>query len=147
MTAMPLPDPDYQAEFYAGVTLKRGLAWLIDTVLTAILTALILPFTAFTGLFFLPVLYAVVNFLYRWVTLSRSSATPGMQMVAIEFRRGDGGYFDAGIALLHTVGYVLSMAFLFPQLLSIALMIFGGRGQGLTDLVLNTAAINRPSRW
>lgn len=147
MTTMTLPDPDYQADFYVGVTVKRGIAWALDTVLTVILTALILPFTAFTGFFFLPLLFLVVNFLYRWVSLSRASATPGMQMVAMEFRRGDGGYFDPATAFLHTTGYLLSMAFVVPQLLSVALMILGARGQGLTDLVLGSAAINRPSRW
>jgi hypothetical protein len=47
---------------------------------------------------------------------------------------------------LHTLGYTLTIATLLPQLLSIALMLTGARGQGLSDLVLGTVAINRPAR-
>ncbi|MFY9320584.1 MAG: RDD family protein, partial [Lentibacter algarum] len=49
-----LPDPHYQPEFYADVPLKRLISWAIDTVIIVLLVVLILPFTAFTGLFFLP---------------------------------------------------------------------------------------------
>lgn len=142
-----LPDPDYQSEFYDGVPFKRGIAWVIDTILTLILTAIIVPFTAFTALFFLPVLFLMVNTLYRWVSLARSSATPGMRFVAIEFRRADGRVFDGGTALLHTLGYVVSAAFVLPQLLSVAMMLLSPRGQGLTDTVLGTVAINKTARF
>jgi uncharacterized RDD family membrane protein YckC len=147
MFASALPDPEYQSEFYQGVPFKRGMAWIVDTILTLILTAIIVPFTAFTALFFLPVLFLVVNTLYRWVSMSRSSATPGMRLAAIEFRRADGRVFDSGTALLHTLGYVVSMAFVLPQLLSIAMMLLSPRGQGLTDTVLGCVAINRTARF
>jgi hypothetical protein len=35
------------------------------------------------------------------------------------------------------------MAFVIPQLLSVALMMLSRRGQGLTDMVLGSVAINR----
>ena len=57
MNASALPDPEFNADFYAGVPAKRALAWIVDTILTMILTAVIVPFTAFTALFFLPFLY------------------------------------------------------------------------------------------
>ncbi len=57
-----LPDPDLQAEFYADVPLKRALAWIVDMILIALLTTVIVPFTAFTALFFLPVLFLMVSF-------------------------------------------------------------------------------------
>jgi len=142
-----LPDPDLHAEFYAGVAAKRGLAWVVDTLLTVLITALIVPFTAFTALFFLPFLYLVVNALYRWLSLSSGSATPGMRLMAIEFRRFDGARFDTGTAFLHTMGFLISFSMVIPQVVSGALMLFGGRGQGLSDLVLGSVAINRPSRW
>jgi uncharacterized RDD family membrane protein YckC len=141
-----LPDPDFQAEFYADVPLKRGLAWLVDTLLIAILTLVIIPFTAFTALFFLPVLYLCVSFLYRVWALSARSATPGMRLMAIEFRDRSGARFDTATAFLHTLGYSLTIATLLPQLVSIGLMLTGARGQGLSDLVLGTVAINRPAR-
>ncbi|WP_028913887.1 RDD family protein [Pseudorhodobacter ferrugineus] len=147
MFSSALPDPDYQAEFYAGVPFKRGMAWIVDTVLTVILTAIIVPFTAFTALFFLPFLYLIVNLLYRWISLSRSSATPGMRFAAIEFRRSDGRVFDTATAFMHTLGYSLSIAFVLPQVLSIAMMLLGPRGQGLTDTVLGTVALNKTARF
>lgn len=147
MFANALPDPEYNAEFYEGVTAKRGIAWVIDTVLTLILTALIVPFTAFTALFFLPVLFVVVNAVYRWVTISSGSATLGMRMTAIEFRRADGQVFDAGTAFVHTLGYLISASMVLPQVLSVALMMLSPRGQGLTDMVLGSVAINRSARY
>ena len=54
-TAMPgLPDPTTQSQFYDGVLFKRAFAWVIDVVMIAILCLLVLPFTAFTGVFFFP---------------------------------------------------------------------------------------------
>ncbi|WP_050527370.1 RDD family protein [Pseudorhodobacter aquimaris] len=147
MYANTLPDPEYQSEFYEGVALKRGLAWIVDTIFTALITALIVPFTAFTALFFLPLLYLTVNFAYRWMTISGKSATFGMRLAAIEFRRADGRPFDSGTAALHTLGYALSMAFVLPQVLSVIMMVFGPRGQGLSDTVLGTVAINRSARF
>lgn len=141
-----LPDPDRHADFYAGVPAKRALAWGIDTVLIALITALIVPFTAFTALFFLPLLYMAVSFAYRTVTLARGSATPGMRLLSIGFLDRDGRRFDLATAFLHTLGYSLSMAFVMPQIASAVLMLTTARGQGLTDLVLGCVAINRPAR-
>ncbi len=67
-TANPLwglPDPAAKPEFYADVPTKRAIAWVFDTLLIALITAIIVPFTAFTALFFLPVLYMTVGLAYR----------------------------------------------------------------------------------
>lgn len=141
-----LPDPEFQAEFYRDTAVKRALAWAVDTLLVAALTAICVPLTAFIALFFLPLLFLAINVLYRWATLTARSATWGMRLFAIEFRRIDGGRLDPATALLHTLGYTISIAMVLPQILSAALMLFGARGQGLTDLVLGTVAINRPGR-
>ncbi len=142
-----LPDPELHAEFYADVTTKRFMAWVIDTILTVLICAVIVPFTAFTALFFLPALYLVVNLIYRIVTLAGRSATPGMRFMAIEFRDRDGKLFDAGYATLHTLGYAVSVAMVPLQLVSIVLMLISPRGQGLTDHVLGTAAVNRAAQF
>lgn len=139
------PDPERHAAFYQGVLPKRFLAWVLDLVLIGVVTALIVPFTAFTALFFLPVLFLVVGFLYRWTTLSGRSATWGMRLMNIEFLDRNGQRFDGATALLHTLGYSLSMAFVLPQVLSVVLMWLSSRGQGLTDLVLGSVAINSPA--
>ena len=141
MTA--LPDPDRHAEFYSGVAFKRGLAWIVDTLFVTLIVALVALVTALTALLILPLVWLAVGFLYRWVTLSGNSATWGMRLFNIEFLDRYGQRFDAATAFVHTLGYSLSMAFVLPQLLSVALMIISRRGQGLTDMVLGSVAINR----
>jgi len=74
-----LPDPHRSAEFYDGIPTKRLLAWVVDTVLIGLVSVLVLPFTAFTALFFFPALMLVVGFAYRWFTLAGGSATWGMR--------------------------------------------------------------------
>ncbi|MEL6517333.1 MAG: RDD family protein [Pseudomonadota bacterium] len=138
-----LPDPDRASEFYDGVPTKRLVAWIVDILIIGILTAAILPFTAFLGVFFFPFLYAVMSFLYRWVTLARGSATLGMRVMSIEIRNRMGERLDSATAALHTLGYAISVAMAPAQLVSIILMLISSRRQGLTDHVLGTAAINR----
>lgn len=141
-----LPDPVTEAEFYEGVPAKRLFAWVVDVTVIALLTAVAVPFTLFTALFYLPLLYFLIGFLYRWVTISRWSATLGMRFAAIELRADDGGPFDRGTAFLHTAGYAASVAIFPAQLVSIALMLLTDRRQGLTDLVLGSAAVRRAAR-
>ena len=141
-----LPDPDMQAEFYADVPVKRGIAWVIDILLIGLITWVIVLFTAFVGLFFLGFLFLSVGVIYRTVSLANASATPGMRIVAIELRTGQGERFDLVHAGLHTAGYYVSMGMFPLQVVSIILMLTGARGQGLSDLVLGTAAVNRNAR-
>ena len=141
-----LPDPELKPEFYSDVPTKRLIAWLVDTVLIVLLCVIIIPFTAFTALFFLPFLYLVVGFFYRMISLANRSATPGMRLMAVEFRMANGARLDPAFAMLHTLGYTVSMAMVLPQIVSVALMILSPRGQGLTDLVLGTVAMNRAAR-
>lgn len=145
--AYALPDPKTQPEFYADVPVKRLVAWVIDMVLIAILCVLILPFTAFTGIFFFPFLILVVGFLYRVVTLANGSATIGMRFVGLEFRTQHGERFELGHAFLHTLGYSVSLSFGVLQVISIVLMLTTSRAQGLTDHVMGTVAINKAARY
>lgn len=138
-----LPDPESQPEFYADVPAKRLVAFVVDTLVILALSLLVVPFTAFTGIFFFPVLMAVIGFAYRVVTLAQGSATWGMRLVAIEFRARDGGRLDLGLAFAHTLGLTVSFALPLLQLASIVLMLTQPRGQGLSDMVLGTVAVNR----
>jgi uncharacterized RDD family membrane protein YckC len=94
-------------------------------------------------LFFFPVLMLIVGFVYRVITIANGSATWGMRLMAIEFRRADGARFDLGAAFLHTLGYSISWAFPILQLISVVLMATTEKGQGLTDHVMGTVALNR----
>ena len=147
MFATAWPDPVQHGYFYADVQPKRLIAWGIDTVLIAFLVALMVPFTGFLALFFLGGLYLVVNFLYRWIGISRHSATLGMRVMGLEFRDRHGDRLDVVTAFVHTLGYSMSVAFVFPQLISLALMAFTRRGQGLSDMVLGTVLVNRAALY
>lgn len=144
MSAYPsFADPFTPMARFEGVLARRVLAWIFDTVIVAIVVALIVPFTGFLALFFLGALYLAVNLIYRWIGLARHSATPGMRLAGVELRDMRGGRIDGATALAHTLGYALSVAFVLPQVISVVLMAFSKRGQGLTDHVLNTVMINR----
>ena len=140
---MQLADPITQPQFYRDVAAKRFLAWVIDTIIIVLFSLLIVPFTAFAAAFFFLGLMAVVGFMYRVITLATGPATWGMRIMAIEIRDPHGAQLDLGQAFLHTVGYTVSWAVMPLQLISMVLMATSHRGQGLTDVVLGTAAINR----
>ncbi|WP_299731227.1 RDD family protein [uncultured Tateyamaria sp.] len=143
---MHLADPLTQPQFYRDVAAKRFLAWIIDTIVIALFSLLIVPFTAFVALFFFFGLMAVVSFVYRVITLATGSATWGMRLMAVEIRDARGAQLDLGQAFLHTLGYTISWAIAPLQLISIVLMATSNRGQGLTDVVMGTAALNRKAR-
>lgn len=147
ITMTALPDPHNNPALYAGVPSKRLLAWVVDMAVTLGMTLVFIPLTLFTALFYLPFLWLVVGFLYRWMTLANRSATWGMRFAAIELRGPDGGRFDNGQAFFHTLGYFVSFAVAPLQLISIVLMLISERKQGLTDHVMGTAMLNRASEW
>ena len=137
------PDPETHPQFYDGVALKRLLAWVVDVTLIALVCVVLLPFTAFTGVFFFPAMMMLVGYVYRLVTLANGSATWGMRLMAIEFRDAGDAPFDFVSAFLHTSGYALSVAMTPLQLISMVMMATTPRAQGLTDMILGTVAINR----
>jgi len=138
-----LPDPDLHREFYADVPGKRLLAFVVDSIVIVILTLVLVPFTAFTAIFYLGFLMFMVGFVYRTASIAALSATPGMWLFSIELRNRSGARLNLMEAFLHTTGFTISMSMVLPQVISIILMVTTPRGQGLTDLVLGTAAINR----
>ncbi|UWQ13150.1 RDD family protein [Aliiroseovarius sp. M344] len=138
-----LPDPVTQAEFYQDVTFKRLLAWLIDVILIVALCLLISLLTFGIGFFLWGLIYLAVSFTYRVTTLTSQSATLGMRLTAIELRNHRGEKFDRTTAALHTLGFFVSMSTVAVQMISIVMMFTTPRGQGLVDMMLGTAAVNR----
>jgi uncharacterized RDD family membrane protein YckC len=143
MGRLPNPDDKPEAGYYRKVTSKRLVAWIVDSILIAILCALLIPFTAFTAVFFLPFFWLIVGVAYRVLTLAAGSATWGMRFAGIELRREDGSKFNLATALVHTLLYSLFMAMFILQMISIVLMLTTARRQGLHDMILRTAAIRR----
>lgn len=142
-SAPGLPDPDYQAEFYADVPVKRLIAWVADATLIFLAALAISLFTVGIGFFFFGFLTLTIAFIYRSVSLANRSATLGMRLAAIELRNRHGQRFDLPTAMLHTLIYQLSVSMVAPQVISIVLMATTPRAQGLGDLLLGTAAVNR----
>ncbi|KFI31987.1 hypothetical protein CN97_06110 [Haematobacter massiliensis] len=145
--ARGLPDPATEGAFYRDVAVKRFIAWGVDVALITIITAILVPLTAFTALFYLVGLYMVVAFFYRWIGLTRKSATIGQRLVSLEFRTFRGERLDTLTAFLHVLGYTVSWSFGIPQLISTITIMITPKGQSLTDMLLGTAAINRAARF
>ena len=140
------PDPFDQPQFYDGVPTKRFLAWVVDLVIITCVSLLIVPFTAFTAAFFFPFLLMVVGFIYRVITLANGSATLGMRLFSMELRTAQDQGFDLPTAFFHTLGYTLSVGTFLIQLVSIVMMCSTERGQGLSDMVLGTVALNKRAK-
>ena len=138
-----LPDPDIYPDVYADTVAKRFVAWIVDTIAITLISILAIPFTAFVGLFFFAGLFVLVSLVYRTASLAHWSATPGMRLMAIEFRARDGGPLDLPTAALHTIGYLVMSGLVFLLAISIILMLTSPRGQGLHDQLLGVAPVNR----
>ncbi len=138
-----LPDPDSQPEFYQSVATKRFLAWLFDIAFISLLCTVAILLTFGLGVFILALIYAVVSFVYRVVTIANGSATLGMRFMGIELRDAFGARLDTGKAVAHTAGYFVSMTVPILQIISVVMMGTSARCQGLTDTFLGTVMINQ----
>ena len=147
MHNIPLPDPVTQPEFFEGVPLKRFLAWVLDVIAITIIAVVIATLPFFLGWFIIGVIYFVVLMVYFIGSISRHSATPGMRLMNIELRDRDGGPLQSSDAAFHTITFWLMTSFLLPLLVSVALILFSPRGQGLHDMLLGVIVINKPSRY
>ncbi len=148
--AMPgLPDPERDRQFYEGVQPRRLAAWVVDVVVVlAVGVPLAMIFGLATlgfGLALFPIIVMGVGFVYRTATIAGGSATWGMRLMGIELRRHDGAKLDFPTAVLHTAIYTVAFGVVLLQLLSIVGMLATRYGQGLPDIVLRTAMINRPA--
>ncbi len=143
-----LPDPVLDRQFYTRVTSKRLVAWAIDAVVIGLLSLLfsliVAIFTLGLGFLILPPIIVTTSFLYRSFSIGNRSATWGMRMMGIELRDRNGDRFDLTNAAIHTLLYFLSVATVIGWLISVILMLASPRGQGLPDMLLGSAAINRP---
>lgn len=136
-----------EERLFAGVAGRRLMAWGIDTVMIAALTTFLTVLTGFLALFFLGGLYLAVNFLYRWMGLARNSATLGMRMMGLTFVTRETQPIDGLTAFLHTLFYTLSVAFVVPQVISVALIALTREHRSLSDILLGTALVNREAFW
>lgn len=145
-----LPHPADRPELYDDTPAKRAVAWCLDTLVIGAATVVSVVFllipTFGLALLLSPLVWAVIGFFYRTLTLSRGSATWGMRLMSVEIRHPDGGRLDFGAALAHTALYYVAWAVMPLQLLSALMMAGTARKQGLGDHILGTAAVNHDAR-
>jgi uncharacterized RDD family membrane protein YckC len=149
-SALPgLPDPERDRQFYEGVQSRRLAAWVVDVLIVmAIGVPLALLFGLMTlgiGFALFPAILLGVGLVYRTATIAGASATWGMRLMGIELRRADGARFDLPTAFLHTAIYTVCIGVVLLQAASIVGMLATRYGQGLPDIILRTAMINRPA--
>jgi uncharacterized RDD family membrane protein YckC len=144
---VPAYDPAVRPDLYDGVRTRRIFAFLIDAsvilflMLTASMVIAVLGiFTLGLGWLLFPLVWPVVAIAYTALTLgSRRSATPGMRFMGIEMRMWDGAPMNPALAVIHAIGFWLSVSFLTPLILLVSL--FTPRKQLLHDLALGTFVI------
>ncbi len=148
-------DPVANPELFAGVRTRRAIAFLIDVVVITVPLAFFAIFIFMFGLvtlglgwflfaFFGPIAGVWALHYYGLTFGSVHSATIGMRMMDIEMRTwyGAPSYFVLGA--VHAVCYWISVSFLTPLVLLVALV--NDRKRLLHDIVLGTVVINNQER-
>src|SRR4051795_4460852 len=148
-------DPATQPELFEGVLARRVVAFCIDVLVIAVPLAFLAIFIFMFGLvtlglgwvlfFFYGPIAVIWALIYYGLTFgSASSATIGMRMVDLEMRTWYGApcYFVLGA--VHAIGYWLSVTFLTPFILLVAL--FNDRRRLLHDMLVGTIVINNTGR-
>lgn len=143
----PAYDPAIRPDYYDGVRTRRIFAFLIDAsvilflmLVASAVIAVLGIFTLGLGWFLFPLVWPVVAIAYTAFTLGgRHSATPGMRFMGIEMRMWDGARMNPALAVIHAIGFWLSVSFLTPLILLVSL--FTPRKQLLHDLALGTFVI------
>jgi uncharacterized RDD family membrane protein YckC len=148
-------DPATQPELFEGVPARRVIAFFIDVLIIAVPLALLGIFIFIFGLvtfglgWFLFLAFGPVAMIWALVYYgltfgSVSSATIGMRMMDLEMRTwyGAPAYFVLGA--VHAIGYWLTVSFLTPLVLLVAL--FNERKRLLHDILVGTVVINNHAR-
>jgi uncharacterized RDD family membrane protein YckC len=148
-------DPATQPELFEGVLARRVVAFFIDVLVIAVPLAFGAIFIFMFGLvtlglgWFLFLFYWPISVIWALVYYgltfgSSASATIGMRMVDLEMRTWYGApcYFVLGA--VHAIGYWLTVTFLTPLILLVAL--FNDRRRLLHDMLVGTIVINNAAR-
>jgi uncharacterized RDD family membrane protein YckC len=148
-------DPRTQPELFEGVLPRRVVAFFIDVLMIAVPLAFVAIFIFMFGLvtlglgWFLFFFYGPISVIWALVYYgltfgSAGSATIGMRIVDLEMRTWYGApcYFLLGA--VHAIGYWLSVTFLTPFILLLAL--FNDRRRLLHDMLVGTIVINNAAR-
>lgn len=132
---------------YDGVRTRRAMSFVFDYAAVLLLCIPVAVMIFFLGILTLSIgwhLYAVmlpgVALIYVAFTMGgRSQATPGMRLAGVRVERLDGGQVDPATAVLHGILFWVSVTFLTPFVLLVALVT--RRKQLLHDLLLGTVIV------
>lgn len=142
-------DPASQPALFDGVRTRRIFAFVVDTavifflmILATFVVALLGLFTFGLGWLLFPLIWPFVAILYTMFTLGGPrSATPGMRFTGVEMRTWYGAPMYPVLALVHAIGFWLSVTILTPLVLLVSLV--SSRKRLLHDIVLGTVVIRR----
>jgi uncharacterized RDD family membrane protein YckC len=148
-------DPARNPEFFEGVLSRRVVAFFVDVCLIVgpivLLSIFIFIFgivtLGFGWLLFglLSPLFAVWAILYVGITMgSPHSATIGMRMVDLELRTCYGGKMYFLLAAVHVIFFWISVSFLTPLILLVALV--NRQHRLLHDFCTGTVMVNNERR-
>lgn len=143
-----MPDPARDPQFYDVIPTKRFTAWMIDSVFILIISFVLTIVFGFIASAFsfaqLIITLLITGFIYRWISLSKMSATPGMRFVGVEFRGHDALQLGREQAAFHSLVFMMALVSVLGAILHGALILRTARHQGLPDLMLGSVVINRP---
>jgi uncharacterized RDD family membrane protein YckC len=144
-----LPDPVSTPELFEGLLVRRSAAYLIDLVILAIISGVVLLVGLVAGIFTLglawfgiPLLIILAVFAYYGATLgSASRATLGMQLMDIVLTPARGAPLDGWAILVHPFVFWVTVWISWPFTILFAL--FTPRRQLFHDLVTGTLMVRR----
>jgi uncharacterized RDD family membrane protein YckC len=148
-------DPAAHPELFAGVLMRRIVAFVIDVVIIALPLFAVSIFIFILGFFtfglgwllfwLLSPAWVIWALVYYGVTLGGpESATIGMRAMGLQMRTwyGAPAYFVLGA--VHAVVFWVSVSLLTPFILLVGL--FNARRRLLHDMLVGTIVVNHPSR-
>ena len=144
-----LPDPSTAPQLFDGVLQRRVIAFVIDTVILAVIATVILLVGAIAGIFTLGLAWLSLPFViplailgYYAMTLgSPMRATVGMSMMDIVLVPARGYPLDRWKILIHPLVFWITVWVAWPVSLFVAL--FTPRQQMVQDLVTGTLMLRR----
>lgn len=144
-----LPDPSTAPQLFDGVLQRRVIAFVIDTVILAVIATVILLVGAIAGIFTLGLAWLSLPFViplailgYYAMTLgSPMRATVGMSMMDIVLVPARGYPLDGWKILIHPLVFWITVWVAWPVSLFVAL--FTPRQQMVQDLVTGTLMLRR----
>lgn len=142
-------DPVTQPQLFDGVTGKRFIAFIVDAIIIALLTALAWAAIGILGIltlglawFVIPIAFPAVALGYNALTIGGpKSATIGQRWMGLEMRMWNGGKVTPLIAAFHALLLWFSLVIFFPILLW---CLFDSQKRCLHDILAGVLVINRP---